>query len=90
MVASKFFIFLAFMILCSLAATSLALAVSAVARTTDMAVTVLPMALEVREPRPPARAVHGNPAASRSSGDTHAAHRPAVPCTAALGCPGLS
>jgi ATP-binding cassette subfamily G (WHITE) protein 2 len=42
-VASKFFIFLAFMILCSLAATSLALAVSALARTTDMSVTVLPM-----------------------------------------------
>lgn len=35
-VASKFFIFTGFMILCSLAATSLALAVSAVARTTDM------------------------------------------------------
>ncbi|GIL62771.1 hypothetical protein Vafri_16946 [Volvox africanus] len=46
-VASKFFIFMAFMVLCSLSATSLALAVSAIARTTDMAVTVLPMALEV-------------------------------------------
>ncbi|GIM12604.1 hypothetical protein Vretimale_15949, partial [Volvox reticuliferus] len=42
-VASKFFIFMAFMVLCSLSATSLALAVSAIARTTDMAVTVLPM-----------------------------------------------
>ncbi|KAG2495027.1 hypothetical protein HYH03_006959 [Edaphochlamys debaryana] len=46
-VASKFFIFMAFMLLCSTAATRLALAVSAVARTTDMAVTILPMALEI-------------------------------------------
>lgn len=35
------------MILCSTAATSLALAVSAIARTTDMSVTILPMALEI-------------------------------------------
>lgn len=35
------------MMLTNLAATSLALAVSAICRTTDMAVTVLPMALEV-------------------------------------------
>ena len=39
--------FTGFMVLCSVAATSLALAVSALARTTDLAVTVLPMALEV-------------------------------------------
>ncbi|KAL6746463.1 P-loop containing nucleoside triphosphate hydrolase protein [Haematococcus lacustris] len=45
--AVKFFTFTCFMILCSLASTSLALAVSAWARTTDMAVTILPMALEV-------------------------------------------
>lgn len=45
--AGKFFIFMGFMVLCSLAATSLALLVSAVGRTTDMAVTVLPMVLEV-------------------------------------------
>ncbi|GFH27980.1 ABC transporter domain-containing protein, partial [Haematococcus lacustris] len=44
--AVKFFTFTCFMILCSLASTSLALAVSAWARTTDMAVTILPMALE--------------------------------------------
>ncbi|KXZ51256.1 hypothetical protein GPECTOR_13g743 [Gonium pectorale] len=43
-VASKFFIYMALMVLCSTAATSLALAVSAIARTTDMAVTILPMA----------------------------------------------
>ena len=35
------------MILCSLASTSLALMVSALCRTTDMSVTVLPMVLEV-------------------------------------------
>ncbi|GAX83957.1 hypothetical protein CEUSTIGMA_g11381.t1 [Chlamydomonas eustigma] len=46
-VAAKFFIFTAFMILCSLAATSLALAVSALCRTVDMSVTVLPMILEL-------------------------------------------
>ncbi|KAG2438719.1 hypothetical protein HXX76_005264 [Chlamydomonas incerta] len=46
-VAAKFFIFMGFMILCSTAATSLALAVSAIARTTDMSVTILPMALEI-------------------------------------------
>ncbi|GLC55425.1 hypothetical protein PLESTB_000985900 [Pleodorina starrii] len=46
-IAAKFFIFTAFMVLCSLSATSLALAVSAIARTTDMSVTILPMALEV-------------------------------------------
>ena len=44
----KFFIFMAFMILCSLAATSMALAVSAICRTVDMSVSVLPMLLEVR------------------------------------------
>ncbi len=35
------------MILCSLTATSLALMISALCKTTDMSVTVLPMALEV-------------------------------------------
>ena len=35
------------MTLCSLAATSLALMISALCKTTDMSVTVLPMALEV-------------------------------------------
>ena len=35
------------MLLCSIAATSLALMVSAICKTTDMSVTVLPMALEV-------------------------------------------
>lgn len=45
--AGKFFIFAAFMLLCSLASTSLALLVSAVCKTTDMSVTVLPLALEV-------------------------------------------
>ena len=45
--AAKFFIFTAFMVLCSFAATSLALMVSTLAKTTDMAVTILPMALEV-------------------------------------------
>lgn len=46
-VASKFFIFTAFMILCSLAATSIALFISAICRTTTFAVSVLPMALEI-------------------------------------------
>lgn len=36
-----------FMLLCSLAATSLALMVSAICKTTDMSVTVLPLALEI-------------------------------------------
>lgn len=45
--AGKFFIFLAFMILTSMASTSLALMVSALARTTTLAVTILPMILEV-------------------------------------------
>jgi ATP-binding cassette subfamily G (WHITE) protein 2 len=35
------------MLLCSVAATSLALLVSAICKTTDMSVTVLPLALEV-------------------------------------------
>ncbi|CAM2701767.1 unnamed protein product [Rotaria socialis] len=43
----KFFIFALFMLLCSLAATSLALMVSAICKTTDMSVTVLPLALEI-------------------------------------------
>lgn len=46
-VASKFFIFTTFMTLCQFAATSLALMVSAVCRTTDLSVVVLPMYLEV-------------------------------------------
>ncbi|CAF0758276.1 unnamed protein product [Adineta ricciae] len=45
--AGKFFIFMLFMLLCSLAATSLALLVSAVCKTTDMSVTVLPLVLEI-------------------------------------------
>jgi ATP-binding cassette subfamily G (WHITE) protein 2 len=44
---AKFFIFTAFMVLCSLAATSVALFISAVCRTTTFAVSVLPMALEL-------------------------------------------
>lgn len=44
---SKFIIFVVFMILTQLAATSLALMISAICRTTDLSVTVLPMALEV-------------------------------------------
>lgn len=44
---SKFMIFMVFMVLTQLAATSLALMVSAICRTTDLSVTVLPMALEV-------------------------------------------
>jgi ABC-type multidrug transport system ATPase subunit/ABC-type transport system involved in cytochrome c biogenesis permease component len=43
----KFLIFTAFMVLCSLAATSVALFISAVCRTTTFAVSVLPMALEL-------------------------------------------
>ena len=45
--AAKFFIFMAFMIMTSMAATSLALMVSALARTTTLSVTILPMVLEV-------------------------------------------
>ncbi len=45
--AEKFFIFTLFMLLCSIASTSLALMVTAICKTTDMSVTVLPMALEV-------------------------------------------
>lgn len=45
--AGKFFIFMLFMILASMTATSVALAVSTLARTTTMSVTVLPMILEV-------------------------------------------
>jgi ATP-binding cassette subfamily G (WHITE) protein 2 len=44
---SKFFIYMMFMILSSLAATSYALAVSTLARTTTMSVTILPMILEL-------------------------------------------
>jgi ATP-binding cassette subfamily G (WHITE) protein 2 len=47
MSAAKFFIFTAFMILCSVAATSIALFISAVCRTTTLAVSILPMALEI-------------------------------------------
>ena len=46
-VGSKFVIFVIFMILCSISATSLALMVSALCKTTDLSVTVLPMVLEV-------------------------------------------
>lgn len=45
--ASKFFIFMSFMILCALTATSIALCVSAVCRTITMSVAVLPMTLEI-------------------------------------------
>ncbi|KAL2632145.1 hypothetical protein R1flu_016831 [Riccia fluitans] len=45
--ARKFFLFMFFMILCQLSATSLALATSAICRTTDLSVTVLPMLLEI-------------------------------------------
>ncbi|CAF0924139.1 unnamed protein product [Adineta steineri] len=45
--AAKFFIFTLFMLLCSIAATSLALMISAICKTTNMSVTVLPMAFEV-------------------------------------------
>jgi ABC-type multidrug transport system ATPase subunit/ABC-type transport system involved in multi-copper enzyme maturation permease subunit len=44
---AKFFVFASFMVLCSLAATSIALFISAVCRTTTLAVSVLPMALEI-------------------------------------------
>lgn len=44
---SKFIIFTIFMTLCSLSATSFALAVSTWCRTTDLSVAVLPMILEV-------------------------------------------
>ena len=46
-VGSKFIIFTLFMIFCSLSATSLALMVSALCKTTDFAVTVLPLTLEI-------------------------------------------
>ena len=46
-VPGKFFTFVGFMVLCNNAATSLALMVSALARTTDLSVTVLPIMLEV-------------------------------------------
>eukprot|EP01088_Endostelium_zonatum_P004077 TRINITY_DN1528_c0_g2_i3.p1 TRINITY_DN1528_c0_g2~~TRINITY_DN1528_c0_g2_i3.p1 ORF type:complete len:598 (-),score=116.75 TRINITY_DN1528_c0_g2_i3:57-1850(-) len=45
--AGKFFIFLCFVELCSFAATSLALAISAISRTVTLAVTLLPFAFEV-------------------------------------------
>lgn len=43
----KFFPFIVLVILCNLAATSLALMVSAICKTTDLATTVLPMVLEI-------------------------------------------
>ena len=45
--ASKFFIFMVFMILCNFAATSLALMISTIFRTTNLSVNVLPIALEI-------------------------------------------
>lgn len=45
--ASKFFVFMAFMVLCQQAAVSLAQAVSAICRDVDTSVVVLPMCLEV-------------------------------------------
>jgi len=46
-IAGKFFIFMIFMVLCSFAATSVALAISTLSRTVDLAVTILPMILEI-------------------------------------------
>ncbi|KAJ2992483.1 hypothetical protein HDV02_003047 [Globomyces sp. JEL0801] len=46
-VASKFFIYMAFMILASFTSTSLALAISTFARTTTMSVTILPFVFEL-------------------------------------------
>jgi len=46
-VASKFIIFALFMTFCQLAAISMALAVSAICRTTDLSVTLLPVLLEI-------------------------------------------
>eukprot|EP01119_Soliformovum_irregulare_P025420 TRINITY_DN9410_c0_g1_i1.p1 TRINITY_DN9410_c0_g1~~TRINITY_DN9410_c0_g1_i1.p1 ORF type:complete len:618 (-),score=179.97 TRINITY_DN9410_c0_g1_i1:44-1897(-) len=46
-VAGKFFLFMFFIILTNAAATSMALMISAICRTTSFAVTVLPMALEL-------------------------------------------
>eukprot|EP00742_Colponemidia_sp_Colp-10_P009736 GILJ01010646.1.p1 GENE.GILJ01010646.1~~GILJ01010646.1.p1 ORF type:complete len:601 (+),score=87.48 GILJ01010646.1:39-1805(+) len=45
--AAKFFMFVFFMILCSVASVSLALAVSALSRVTNVAVVVLPVCLEI-------------------------------------------
>ncbi|CAF3369437.1 unnamed protein product [Rotaria sp. Silwood1] len=45
--AGKFFLFMFFIILCSITSTSMALMVSALCRTTSLSVTVLPMVLEV-------------------------------------------
>jgi ABC-type multidrug transport system permease subunit len=45
--AGKFFLFMIFIILCSVTSTSLALMVSALCRTTALSVTVLPMVLEL-------------------------------------------
>eukprot|EP01117_Protostelium_nocturnum_P010633 TRINITY_DN382_c0_g1_i1.p1 TRINITY_DN382_c0_g1~~TRINITY_DN382_c0_g1_i1.p1 ORF type:complete len:613 (+),score=171.42 TRINITY_DN382_c0_g1_i1:131-1969(+) len=46
-VAGKFFLFLFFIILTNAASTSMALAIAALCRTTTLAVTVLPLALEI-------------------------------------------
>ncbi|CAF3785379.1 unnamed protein product [Rotaria socialis] len=45
--AAKFFIFMIFIILCSVTSTSMALMISALCRTTALSVTVLPMLLEL-------------------------------------------
>ena len=45
--ASSFFIFMVFMVLCTISATSLALMISTICRTTNLAVNILPMALEI-------------------------------------------
>jgi len=45
--AGKFFIFMSFMLLCHFSALSLSNVVAAIGRTTEAAVTVLPMALEI-------------------------------------------
>lgn len=45
--APKFFIFMAFMMLCHFSALAVATAVSAIGRTTEVAVTILPAVLEI-------------------------------------------
>ncbi len=45
--AGKFFIFVCFMELCSLTATSLALMISTFCRTVTLSITILPLILEV-------------------------------------------
>ncbi|UJR16819.1 hypothetical protein I4U23_003718 [Adineta vaga] len=44
---SKFFLFMLFIVLCSMTSTSIALMISTLCKTTDLSITVLPMILEV-------------------------------------------